>query len=255
MELLVLGCSGGIGTDLRTTTFLLDDDVLIDAGTGVGDLNLDQMKKLRHIFLTHSHLDHITGIPLLVDTVFGTHGDEPIVIHAQEVTINALRAHIFNNIIWPDFSLLPNRQKPAIRYQAMIPGEIYQLGDRRIEMITVNHIVPGVAYRVETSTGVFAFSGDTSTTDHLWQRLNESDRLDLLFVESAFANKDQHLSKLAGHYCPETLAADLQKLTHKPEIYLSHAKPGDEQLIFDECTKAITSHTVKSLKGKMSFTV
>jgi len=254
MELQVLGCSGGIGEDLRTTTFLLDDDVLIDAGTGVGDLNLDQMKKLRHIFVTHSHLDHITGIPLLVDTVFGTHA-EPIVIHAQEVTINALRAHIFNNIIWPDFSLLPNRDKPAIRYQAMVPGEIYQLGNRRIEMITVNHIVPGVGYRVETDTGVFAFSGDTSTTDHLWQRLNEGEKLDLLFVESAFANKDQHLSKLSGHYCPDTLAADLAKLNHKPDIYLSHAKPGDEELILGECQKAITSHTVKSLKGKMRFTI
>jgi len=255
MELLVLGCSGGIGVDLRTTTFLLDDDVLIDAGTGVGDLNLDQMKNLRHIFLTHSHLDHIAGIPLLVDTVFGTHGEEPIIIHAQEVTINALRTHIFNNVIWPDFSLLPSRKKPAIRYQYMVPDEICQLGDRRIEMISVNHIVPGVAYRIETSTGVFVFSGDTSTTDHLWQRLNESDKLDLLFVESAFANKDQHLSKLAGHYCPETLAADLKKLNHQPEIYLSHAKPGDEDLILSECQQAISSHEVKSLKGKMHFTV
>ncbi len=254
MELQVLGCSGGIGEDLRTTTFLLDDDALIDAGTGVGDLSLDQMQKLRHIFLTHSHLDHIAGIPLLVDTVFGSH-EEPVVIHAQEVTINALRAHVFNNIIWPDFSLLPNRERPAIRYQAMVPGEIYQLGDRRIEMITVNHIVPGVAYRVETPTGVFAFSGDTSTTDHLWQRLNASDKLDLLFVESAFANKDQHLSKLAGHYCPDTLAADLKKLKHQPDIYLSHAKPGDEELILNECQKIVTTHKVKSLKGKMQFTV
>ncbi|MFV1984109.1 MAG: 3',5'-cyclic-nucleotide phosphodiesterase, partial [Thiohalomonadales bacterium] len=76
-----------------------------------------------------------------------------------------------------------------------------------------------------------------------------------LFVESAFANKDQHLSKLAGHYCPETLAADLKKLQHHPEIYLSHAKPGDEQLILNECQKAITSHNVKSLKGKMHFTI
>jgi ribonuclease BN (tRNA processing enzyme) len=254
MELQVLGCSGGIGEGLRTTTFLLDDDALIDAGTGVGDLKLHEMVKLRHIFLTHSHLDHIAGIPLLVDTVFGAHG-EPIVIHAQEVTINALRAHIFNNIIWPDFSLLPNKDKPAIRYQTMVPGEIYQLGDRRIEMITVNHIVPGVAYRVETSTGVFAFSGDTSTTDHFWQRLNGYDKLDLLFVESAFANKDQHLSKLAGHYCPETLAADLKKLKHSPVMYLSHAKPGDEELIYNECQQAISTHQVNSLKGKMHFTV
>ena len=69
MKIRVLGCSGGIGGSLRTTSFLVDDDVLIDAGTGVGDLSLEQLAKIDHIFVSHSHLDHVTSIPFLVDTV------------------------------------------------------------------------------------------------------------------------------------------------------------------------------------------
>src|SRR5207342_2805390 len=69
MKLQVLGCSGSIARDCRTTSFLLDDDVLIDAGTGVGDLPLEALARIDHILLTHSHLDHVLGVPLLADSV------------------------------------------------------------------------------------------------------------------------------------------------------------------------------------------
>lgn len=254
MELRILGCSGGMGVDLRTTTLLLDDDVLIDAGTGVGDLDISAMTHLRHVFLSHSHLDHIASLPLLVDTIFDQI-KEPIVVHGQAETLKALQDHVFNNIIWPDFSRLPNPEHPVMCYEAMAPTDVYQLGDRSIEMITVKHSVPSVGYRVTTPTGVFAFSGDTSTNDNLWEVLNSGSKLDLLIVEAAFANKDKQLSQQAHHYCPETLAADIAKLKHQPEIYISHNKPGDEELIFSECEQAITTHTVKRLSGGAHFTI
>ena len=44
MKLRVLGCSGGIGgRHLRTTSLLVDNDILIDAGTGVGDVSLAEL--------------------------------------------------------------------------------------------------------------------------------------------------------------------------------------------------------------------
>ena len=113
MQIKILGWAGGIGANLRTTSFLIDDDLLIDAGTGLGDLPLNHMTGIRHIFLTHSHMDHVVGLPLLADSMFGVH-DEPIVVHAQEKTIKALKAHIFNWVIWPDFSELPNKDNPSI---------------------------------------------------------------------------------------------------------------------------------------------
>lgn len=254
MELKVLGCSGGVGDHLRTTTLLIDDDILIDAGTGLGDLKLQAMTSIRHIFLTHSHLDHITSIPFLVDTIFDKI-KEPIIVHGRKATIEALKAHIFNNIIWPDFSRLPNAEHPVMKYQVMDIGETIELNNRKFEMIEVNHIVPGVGYRVESSTGSFAFSGDSTTNDTFWQALNNHSKLDLLLVESAFTNKDVQLCHLSGHYCAELLGPDIAKLNHQPEVYISHNKPGAEGEIFAECQKAITTHTIHPLSAGHTFTV
>jgi len=252
MDLRVLGCSGGVGIDLRTTTLLVDSDILIDAGTGLGDLSLDAMSQIKHIFVTHSHLDHITGIPLLIDTIF-ERITEPVVIHAQAETLNALQTHIFNNTIWPDFSRIP-KEAPVLEYQVMAPGEIVVLDNREFEMIPVNHAVAGVGYRVKGGKGVFAFSGDTTTNDTFWAALNKYDALDLLIVEAAFSNADKELCKIAGHYCAELLGEDIKKLNHKPEVYITHNKPGLERSIFDECKQAIPEHTIYPLQGKKTFT-
>lgn len=253
MELKILGCSGGVGVDLRTTTLLIDQDILIDAGTGVGDLNMEEMLNIRHIFLTHSHLDHIACIPLLVDTLFDQI-KEPITIHAQAETIDALKKHIFNNVIWPDFSKLPTAENPVMTFEVMKPGEIYTFNDRHLQMITVNHVVPGVGYRVENAAGVFAFSGDTTSNDSFWDSLNQQDKLDVLIVETAFTNADVDLCRRAGHYCADLLADDLAKLKHKPKVYISHNKPGSEGQILSECEQAITTHDIHSLSGGAKIT-
>ncbi len=252
MQIKILGWSGGIGGNLRTTSFLIDDDVLIDAGTGLGDLPLNQMTDIRHIFLTHSHMDHIAGLPLLADSMFGVH-EEPIIIHAQEKTIKALKAHIFNWVIWPDFSELPNKDKPCISFQIMKPGEIVNIRNRQFEMIPVNHTVPGVGYCISDPRSTVAFSGDTTTNDSLWNRLNEYDHLDLLFVEAAFANHDLEISRISKHYCPSLLAQDLKKLKHNPKLWLTHFKPGEEDLIYQECEAAIEGFSINSLSGGEVF--
>lgn len=246
MQIRVLGCSGGIGNGRRTTSLLLDDDVLIDAGTGVGDLRLDEMEKIRHIFLTHSHLDHIGSIPLLLDSIFSkiTH---TITIHGHSETLKSLREHVFNWIVWPDFSNLPTPERPAVCYSAMAPGEIREIRGRTIELIPVNHAVPAVGYRVACPTGVFAFSGDTTTNDSFWEALNRYSNLDLLFVEAAFADHDLELSRLAHHYCPRLLAEDLEKLRLHPAIYLSHLKPGEEETIVAECKALMRGRQVRRL--------
>lgn len=248
MEIRVLGCSGGAANGLRTTTLLMDDDMLIDAGTGVGDLGLEEMARIRHIFLTHSHLDHIAHIPFLLDSIF-ERIVEPILIHGQDATLRALHQHIFNNVIWPDFTQLPNPERPVVRLVPMRPGEVLELGRRRVEMIPVNHSVPGVGYRVEGPGGAFAFSGDTTSNNAFWEALNRHPALDVLIVESAFPDEDIELCLRAGHYCPRLLAEDLTKLRHRPRIYISHNKPGEEDAIFAECQAALAGRSVHRLSG------
>ena len=252
MQIRILGWAGGIGANLRTTSFLIEDDLLIDAGTGLGDLPLNQMTGIRHIFLTHSHMDHIVGLPLLADSMFGVH-DEPIVVHAQEKTIEALKTHIFNWIMWPDFTELPSPDKPSLQFEVMKPGDKVSIRAREIEMIPVNHTVPGVAYCVSTRRATVAFSGDTTTNDTLWEVLNGYDNIDLLFVEAAFSNNDIEISKISKHYCPRLLGEDIMKMKHRPDVWLTHFKPGDEELIYRECIEAMPEFQVHQIRGGEVF--
>ncbi len=252
MRLRILGCSGGIGMQLRTTSLLVDNDILIDSGSGVGDLSLDEMARIRHIFLTHSHLDHIGFIPFLLDSIFDRIR-EPIVVHGLPETLQALREHIFNWVIWPDFSCLPSPEHPVVVYREMQPGQPLTLGDRTLEMVPVRHAVPAVGYRLECPGGVVAFSGDTTSNDHFWEALNARPRLDILIVETAFSNKDVEICRLSRHYCPQLLAGDMEKLQHRPAVYISHNKPGDEEVIIKECREAMPGRNIEPLLSNHIF--
>jgi ribonuclease BN (tRNA processing enzyme) len=252
MELRILGCSGGIGAALCTTSLLVDEDILIDGGTGISELTLDEMAAVRHIFVTHSHLDHIAGIPMLIDSVFDRI-EEPVVLHARAETLQALQEHIFNWQVWPDFSCLPSRERPVLRFEVMLPGEKIRVGARSVEMIAVNHVIPAAGYRVQNGVGSFAFSGDTTSNDGFWEALNSHENLDLLIVESAFADEDCELSDKAFHYCPRLLAGDLKKLRHRPDLYLTHMKPGAEDTIVEQCRNHIDDLQVRRLCGGDRF--
>lgn len=257
MNLRILGCSGGIGQGRRTTCLMIDDDILIDAGSGISVLTLDEMARIRHIFMTHSHLDHVTHLPLMVDSIFDRI-KSPVVIHGQAATLKALQDHIFNWHIWPDFAKLPTADRPVMAYQEMLPGTKTQIGKRTLEMIPVNHIVPAVGYRVQSESGrAFAFSGDTATNETFWSCLNSYTGLELLIVEAAFCNADEELSRKARHYCSKTLAEDLIKLkvNPRPEVYISHNKPGDEADIFREVTAALPDWNLKPLLGNDRFEI
>ncbi len=239
MQLRVLGCSGGIGRNLRTSSFLVDDDILLDAGTGVGDMSLEDMRKLRHIFISHSHMDHIASIPLLVDTLFSELNERhALIVHAQPRTIATFQNHIFNWEIWPDFTELPTKSAPVLQFQSLMPGERIDIDGRVVEMIEVNHTVPAAGFAVTSEDRVLVYSGDTTTNDNLWQVLNSYPRVDFMVVESAFANHDIKLAKLAHHYCPSLLAEDLKKFRHFPRLGISHLKPGEEKQIMEECREA-----------------
>jgi ribonuclease BN (tRNA processing enzyme) len=253
MKIRVLGCSGGIGKGVATTSFLIDDHILIDAGTGVCNLTLAEMRKIRSIFITHSHLDHVAAVPLLADTLFDDLIGNPLQVYAQRNTIKALRDHIFNWSIWPDFSVLPHKTNAVLNFNTMKPGEVLDIDKCKIEMITVNHAVPGVGYRVETGGRAFAFSGDTTSNENLWVALNKHKRLDLLFIETAFANSDIELARVAFHYCPELLARDLPKLKHKTKVCISHLKPGEEKGIMKECRKLLPEWDLHQLKSGEVF--
>jgi ribonuclease BN (tRNA processing enzyme) len=226
MRLRILGCSGGIGSNLRTTSMLLDHDVLIDAGTGVGELSLDELSEIDHVFLTHSHLDHIAFIPFMLDSVAGMR-DRPLMVYATEETLEALRQHIFNWKIWPDFSRLPSPEQPYMRYQALEAGDSVTLHGRVITALPANHVVSAVGFCLDSGHASLVYTGDTTTHDELWNHANKISNLKYLIIETAFPDAEIELALLSKHLCPSLLAAELLKLNCQPEIFITHLKPGE----------------------------
>ena len=180
----VLGCSGSIAARCHTTSFLLDDDILIDAGTGVGELRLDELARIDHILISHSHLDHVLSIPLLADSVIklrmgggGPTALRPIHVHALPETLQALRAHLFNGVIWPDFTRLPSVQHPILVFHELAVGDVLSfpargaLPERVVHVLPAAHTVPGVGFGVETPLGWWVFTGDTGPNPALWEVL------------------------------------------------------------------------------------
>ena len=234
---------------------MIDDDILLDAGSGVGDLQLQQMARIRHIFFSHSHLDHMAFLPFMVDSIFSQIKD-PIQVYGLPETIKALKSHIFNWIIWPDFSELPSKEKPVLQFNEIPPHASIQIGDRTIISIPVEHVVPGIGFCVENSKGKrFAFSGDTATNNSLWKALNKLPSLDILMIESGFPDSMEALSKLAQHYTPAILSDDLKKLRHQPHLLISHLKPGLEIQISEELHKHLQSYKVTCVKSGDSIEI
>ncbi len=249
-----MGCSGGIGAGLRTTSLLVDDDLLIDAGTGIGDLSLPELRRIKTVLLTHSHLDHTGGLPLLVDTIFETLDTEiALQVYGRDETLDAIRKHLFNWIIWPDFTEIPRKEKPVLTLHSFAPGTTQDFGNRRVTSVPVSHTVPAVAYIVEQGDKVFAFSGDTAENDTLWAALNALPKVDALIVEAAFSNGNEQLANLSKHYCPNTLKSDLAKLKHRVPLWITHLKPGGEDQIMDELKSLITDREIKRLESGVTF--
>lgn len=234
MKVRVLGCSGAIARDCRTTSFLVDDDVLIDAGTGVGDLTLEQMRRINHVMLTHSHLDHVAALPLMVDAV-AAQRDAPLQVYALSGTLDALRTHIFNNVIWPDFSQIPSPAAPFIQFREIRVGQFLGLNGKLIEVLPAVHTVPACGYAISQKGPCWVFTGDTECNPAFWERVNQLN-VGILVIETAFSNRERELAKRSLHLAPQTLADELDHIdpARRFPIFITHTKPAETEQIMAE---------------------
>jgi cAMP phosphodiesterase len=252
MRLTIIGCSGGIGGDLRTTSLLLDHDVLIDAGTGVGDLAIEQLAQIDHVFVTHSHLDHVTCIPFLVDTVGGLRA-RPLTVHALPETIADLKQHLFNWKLWPDFTEIPSVDRPSLQFSPVAVGCGVTIGERTITPIPANHVVPAVGYALNSGKGTLVFTGDTCSSDELWRAVNNIGNLRYLIIETAFPDSERELAIRARHLCPSLLVEQLAMLKQQAEIFITHLKPGDSDKIMQEIELGASRWSPRMLRHRQVF--
>jgi ribonuclease BN (tRNA processing enzyme) len=249
MKIRVLGCSGSIAAGSRTTSFLVDHDLLIDAGTGVGDLKLDELAAIDDILVSHSHLDHVLAIGLLADSVLRlrvARGRPPIRVHALPETITALRDHIFNGVIWPDFSRLPTAEHPILEFRPFEVGSQLTLGSKRVEVLSASHTVPTVGFAVHHEQGAWVYTGDTGPNPALWERLRGM-RVAHLVIETAFGDDERALASISRHLCPAALGQELMQLEGSIEVSITHIKPGEVDAVMTEIAALGSPHRIRAL--------
>lgn len=238
MKINPLGTSGGLENSQGTSAFLLTPSTLLDAGTGLNQLDSEQINKLRNILLTHSHIDHIASLPMLIDTLFSTliSSHRAFTVFALPDVIEALQAHIFNDVIWPDFTRLPSAEQPVLRYEALSCWQSYTFDDM-LEVIPfpVTHGVPACGYCVKSPSHTLVFSGDTGLSDITVQSLNRLGMIDTLMIECAFPNQLDHLAQSSHHLTPQRLACLLSRLARQPEaVHITHLKPPHRNTIIQQ---------------------
>ncbi|MCB1043197.1 MAG: 3',5'-cyclic-nucleotide phosphodiesterase [Acidobacteria bacterium] len=226
MKLEILGSYGGNANFYKLTSFLIDDFLALDAGCLTTALNLDRQYQVTDIVISHSHMDHTGSLPYLIDNQFGL-TESPLRIWSSPFVLDALRQHIFNDVIWPDFTKLPNESQPCMTLEPMSPLETIHIRHLRITPIPVNHIVPCCAFLVEStlSGAAILYTADTTNTDQIWEIANQKENLKGVIVDCSFPNNMTDLAIASGHMTPQLLAKDLKKLKRPCKIMIYHLKP------------------------------
>ncbi|MFZ0105580.1 MAG: 3',5'-cyclic-nucleotide phosphodiesterase [Thiobacillus sp.] len=247
MKIKILGCSGGIGSGRHTTCLMVDDDILIDAGSGITTLSLEQLEAVEHVFITHAHLDHVLGLPLLLDSV-GDRRNRPVKVHALPEVLEVLSAHLFNWHLWPDFRAIPTIDSPWMEFEPLPPGDQLELGGRTFSVLPARHIVPACGVRISVASGTLAFTGDTMQSNALVEALNAIPDLRHLIIETSFENELAEIARVSMHHWPDSLAAELRRLSVRPQVWITHLKPGNETPIMEELAAAAPEWNLQALQ-------
>ena len=224
MRIRVLGAHGGSSPRHRQTSFLVNDALCVDAGAVTEALSLDEQKRVRAVLVTHSHMDHVSSLPFLVENVFDkTHG--PIEVLAPEDVLVALKTHLFNDALWPDFSQIAGTSGPSVTFRSVPAGAPFSADGLTATAVPVSHVVPTFGYVLEDAGGAVIFSGDTGPTERIWEVARATRRLKALFVECSFPNDLQRVADVSFHLTPATLRTEMTKFPANVPVYLYHMKP------------------------------
>ncbi len=206
------------------TSFLINDELAVDAGALPLALSRARQLAIRHIFITHAHLDHMAGLPLMLDNIF-TEMSQTILVYAIEETIEALHKHIFNNVIWPDFTSFKNSHDVNLQFQIVTPRQPIKINDLEVIAIPVSHTVPTIGLVIKNQENAIVISGDTSSTEELWLKARNLDELTAAFIECSYPNRLSDLASKYGHLSPQLLFAEYQKIGKTIPTFAYHIKP------------------------------
>jgi 3',5'-cyclic-nucleotide phosphodiesterase len=236
VELRVIGCHGGETPKHRTSAFVVDETLAIDAGALTSGMEVDAQARLVACLVSHAHLDHIRDLATLADNRCQV-GAPPLKVAGTRQTIQILRRHFFNGLLWPDFAQIHTVGGPTIEYVELEPEVPAELAGKRVRAVLVAHTIEASSFVIEHADGAIAYSGDTGPTTRMWEVLNAQPNLKALLMEVSFPNSEQGLATVSGHHTPRTLAADLAKYRAPADLptLLYHIKPVFQADVEREC--------------------
>ncbi|MCX5717218.1 MAG: 3',5'-cyclic-nucleotide phosphodiesterase [Nitrospirae bacterium] len=226
MKVEVLGCSGAEFPGFNPPAFLIDGKILLDAGTIGAYLSEDAQWKIRHIVVSHAHLDHIRGIPFLADNIIIKNKRHNVIVIGIAPVLKSLKNNLLNNKIWPDFTMIPNAEKAVIRFLEVKPGKQIEINGYKVSAYRVNHSVPAAGYIIEDRRGKrLLYTGDTGPTTAIWKEAGRI-KIDRAIIEVSFPNKMEAMAVETGHLTPRLLRKELDKINIPPDkILITHPKP------------------------------
>jgi len=236
VELRVIGCHGGETPRHRTCAFIVDDTLAIDAGSLTSGLEVDAQGRLVACLVSHAHLDHIRDLATLADNRCQLRAPT-LQIAGTRQTLETLRKHFFNGVLWPDFARIPSGNGPTIEYLELQPEKPVVIAGKTVRAVLVDHTIEAASFVIEGPDGSIAYSGDTGPTERMWEVLNAQKDLRALLMEVSFPNREQGLATVSGHHTPRTLAADLAKYRAAADLptLLYHIKPVFQAEVEKEC--------------------
>ena len=220
----ILGCAGGENPRSQLPSFLVNDRLLVDAGATTARLSLGEQLGIDTVLLTHIHLDHVKDLAFLADNIFGLR-PFPVQVCSIASVLKQFQEHLFNDILWPDFTRIPTAEAPTVQLRALPEGQPTVLGTCQVTPIRVNHLVDCVAFFIEQGGRTVLHVGDTGPTDAVWERARHVPDLRAVIVEATFPNRLQELADASGHLTPASLDGELQKLGRPVPLFVYHLKP------------------------------
>ncbi len=254
MKLRVLGAFGSEGLGQRPSAFLVDDRVLVDAGTVGGALSSAEQIAVEHALISHAHLDHTVGLAFLTDTLAMVAPDRRVTVSSIDPVVEALRTYAFNDALWPDFTMIPSETTPVLGFRKLDEEVEARVGGLWVTPVRVQHTVPSVGFIVHDGETGFVYTGDTGPTERLWQVAREMRGLKALIVETAFPNRLDALARVSGHLTPDMLRREIAKMPSEVPIWIFHIKPQLVQETAEELAK-IDPARIHTLEQGKTYTL
>jgi cAMP phosphodiesterase len=204
-------------------SFLVNDILAVDAGS-LGLLSdLRRQERVRHVFLTHEHIDHIATLPIFLENVYEP-GPECVELLAVPDVLDFIHRDVFNGRVWPDFFALSTGEDRFVHGTPLRVLEPVVRAGLTVTPVPVSHCVDTLGFLVDDGRVAVAFPSDTGPTERLWEHLASAPRLDAVFLEVSFPNRHADLATTTGHHCPATFAKEVAKLRRDVRWIVVHRK-------------------------------